>query len=179
MVQDETDVQHKTQCNSSWWQVSNHKIYWFHFKHYSNVTDDGRSCNLQKYLTYKKRTLLVIVKFMTNHDNFFSQYFLSVLDPLLGSPARYRKISRPRFTRGSRGYAAAQPMFYYRSQLEKVRRLNTFDVNCILVMLCFLLHLQLASEILLPLDVSQRIPPQTSLVILSVVVAIHIKLLQT
>ena len=111
MVQDETDVQHKTQCNSSWWQVSNHKIYWFHFKHYSNVTDDGRSCNLQKYLTYKKRTLLVIVKFMTNHDNFFSQYFLSVLDPLLGSPARYQKISRPPFTRGSRGYAAAQPMF--------------------------------------------------------------------
>ena len=111
MVQDETDVQHKTQCNSSWWQVSNHKFYWFHFKHYSNVTDDGRSCNLQKYLTYKKRTLLVIVKFMTNHDNFFSQYFLSVLDPLLGSPARYQKISRPPFTRGSRGYAAAQPMF--------------------------------------------------------------------
>ena len=48
---------------------------------------------------------------MTNHDNFFSQYFLSVLDPLLGSPARYQKISRPPFTRGSRGYAAAQPMF--------------------------------------------------------------------
>ena len=50
---------------------------------------------------------------MTNHDNFFSQYFLSVLDPLLGSPARYQKISRPPFTRGSRGYAAAQPMFFF------------------------------------------------------------------
>ena len=54
---------------------------------------------------------MVIVKFMTNHDNFFSQYFLCVLDPLLGSAACYQKISRPPFTRGSRGYAAAQPMF--------------------------------------------------------------------
>ena len=140
MVQDETDVQHKTQCNSSWWQVSNHKIYWFHFKHYSNVTDDGRSCNLQKYLTYKKRTLLVIVKFMTNHDNFFSQYFLSVLDPLLGSPARYQKISRPPFTRGSRGYAAAQPMFkqstYVLCLIQSVRKMGfgQFRPSIIIIM---------------------------------------------
>ena len=111
MVYDETAVQHKTQCNSGWWQVSNLKIYWFHFKHYSYVTDDSRFSNLLNYFTNKKRTLLVIVKFMTNHDNFFSQYFLCVLDPLLGSAACYQKISRPPFTRGSRGYAAAQPMF--------------------------------------------------------------------
>ena len=56
---------------------------------------------------------------MTNHDNFFSQYFLSVLDPLLGSPARYKKISRPPFTRGSRGYAAAQPMFNLPNQKQR------------------------------------------------------------
>ena len=48
---------------------------------------------------------------MTNHNNFFSKYFLSAWDPLLGSPTHYHKISRPRLTRGSRGYAAAQPMF--------------------------------------------------------------------
>ena len=32
---------------------------------------------------------------MTNHENFFSQYFLSSWDLLLASSARYHKISRP------------------------------------------------------------------------------------
>ena len=64
------------------------------------------------WMINKKRKLLVKVKLMTNHDNFSNPYFLSSWDPLLGSPARY-KSSWPPFTRGSRGYAAAQPMFWH------------------------------------------------------------------
>ena len=45
--------------------------------HYLYVTDDGRSSNLQKWFSNKKRKLLVLVGLMTNHDHFFSQYFLS------------------------------------------------------------------------------------------------------
>ena len=49
--------------------------------HYFYVTDDLRFSNSHKYFSNRKRKLLVIhvVKLKTNHDHFFSQYFLSEL----------------------------------------------------------------------------------------------------
>ena len=108
------------------WLVSNLKIYWFCFKHYSYVLEDSWSCNSHKYFTNNNWKLLIIVKLMTNHDNFFSQYFLCVLDPLLGSAARYQKISRPPFARESRGYAAAQPMFLKTIQYLSIKLQKLF-----------------------------------------------------
>ena len=48
-------------------------------RHYFYVTDDSRLSNLHNYFSNKKRKLLDIVKLMTNHDHFFSHYFLSAL----------------------------------------------------------------------------------------------------
>ena len=46
-------------------------------RHYFYVTDGSWFSNFHNYFSNKKRKLLVIVKLMTNHDHFFSQYFLS------------------------------------------------------------------------------------------------------
>ena len=44
---------------------------------YFYVTDDSRFSKLHNYFSNRKRKLLDIVKLVTNHDNFFGQYFLS------------------------------------------------------------------------------------------------------
>ena len=49
--------------------------------HYFYVTEGGRFSNLHKWfiniITDQKRTFLVLVGLITNHDHFFCQYFLN------------------------------------------------------------------------------------------------------